>query len=237
MKRKWLAVPMVAGMLAVGLTSASALAHNDEDGESPREMVAGKVAEILGIGDEQAVKDALQQATREVQETNLDHRLDHMVEAEKLTQEQADHYFSWYKGRPVVLNFPRFGRNLHKIIDLIIEMGMITQEQADEYTEWFESKPDGLYIHRNGGREEGRPHSSSDHQGDRGEGSLAFGQRPDRGEGSESRRLPNRREFPGRVEFRSRFSERFDGRGLPGRDSEVHLEIPSEEPERIGTSL
>lgn len=105
MKRKWLAIPIVTGLLAVGLTGASVLAHN-EDGENntPRETVAAKVAEILGIEDEQTVKDALQQATQEVQLDRLEHRLDHMVEAEVLTQPQADEYLTWYQARPDVPN-------------------------------------------------------------------------------------------------------------------------------------
>jgi len=51
MKRKWLAIPLITGLLAVGLTGASALAHNDDGEEStPRETVAAKVAEIVANG-------------------------------------------------------------------------------------------------------------------------------------------------------------------------------------------
>ena len=48
MKRKWLMIPLVTGILAAGLTGASVLAHN-EDGEqeSPKDAVVAKVAESL----------------------------------------------------------------------------------------------------------------------------------------------------------------------------------------------
>lgn len=82
MKRKWLMIPLTTDLLAAALIGAMALAHN-EVGEYPirRETVASKVAEILGIEDEQAVKDTLIQATQEVQIERLEHRLEHMVEA------------------------------------------------------------------------------------------------------------------------------------------------------------
>ncbi len=113
MKRKWLLIPLATGILAAGLTGASVLAH-DEDGEnrSPKETVAAKVAGILGIDDEQSVQDALQQATREVRLDRLQHRLDHMVDAEVLTLEQADSYLEWHEARPEGPNLHRNGHRL-----------------------------------------------------------------------------------------------------------------------------
>ena len=110
MKRRWLAIPIVTGLLAVELTGATALAHNDDgENETPRETVAAKVAEILGIEDEQVVRDALQQATQEVKLDRLEHRLDHMVEAGVLSQDQADEYLAWYEARPEGPNLPPNG--------------------------------------------------------------------------------------------------------------------------------
>ena len=100
MKRKWLMVPLVTGLLAAGIMGATAFAHNDDgEEERPKDAVAAKVAEILGI-DEQSVKDALKQATQEVRSERLHHRLDHLVEAGRMTQEQADEYLAWYEARP-----------------------------------------------------------------------------------------------------------------------------------------
>ncbi len=100
MKRKWLMIPLVTGILAAGITGATVLAHNgDGEQESPKDAVTAKVAEILGI-DEQSVKDALTQAKQEVRSELLMHRLDDAVEAGRLTQEQADEYLEWYEARP-----------------------------------------------------------------------------------------------------------------------------------------
>ena len=100
MKRKWLMVPLVTGLLAAGLTGATVLAHNDDgEQESPKDAVAAKVAVILGI-DEQDVKDALTEARQEVRSERQQHRLDDLVESGRLTQEQADAYSDWYEARP-----------------------------------------------------------------------------------------------------------------------------------------
>ena len=105
MKRKWLMVPIVTGLLAVGLTGATVLAnHNGGEQESPKDAVATKVAEILGIEDTQSVKDALTEATREVRSERLQHRMDQLVEAGRLTQEQANAYVEWYEARPEGVN-------------------------------------------------------------------------------------------------------------------------------------
>ena len=107
MKRKWLMIPLVTGILAAGLTGASVLAHN-EDGEqvSPKDAVVAKVAESLGL-DQQILKDALQEAIQEVRSDRIQHRLDDAVESGRLTQEQADAYLEWYEARPEGLNLNR----------------------------------------------------------------------------------------------------------------------------------
>ena len=104
MKRKWLMVPLVTGLLAAGLTGASVLAHN-EDGEqeSPKDAVVAKVAESLGL-DQQILKDALQEAIQEVRSDRFQHRLDDAVAAGRLTQDEADAYLGWYEARPDSLN-------------------------------------------------------------------------------------------------------------------------------------
>ncbi|MDA0265200.1 MAG: hypothetical protein O2803_13790 [Chloroflexi bacterium] len=100
MKKKWLMIPLATGLLAAGLTGGSVLAHNgDGEQESPKDAVASKVAEALGL-DAESVKAALQEATREVRSDRLQHRLDHMVESGRLTEEQATAYLEWYQARP-----------------------------------------------------------------------------------------------------------------------------------------
>ncbi len=112
MKRKWLMVPLVTGILAAGITGATVLAHND-DGEqqSPKDAVAAKVAVILGI-DEQSVKDALTEATQELRSERVQHRLDDAVEAGRMTQAEAGAYLEWYEARP---EGPNLHRNSHRL--------------------------------------------------------------------------------------------------------------------------
>ena len=114
MKRRWLMIPLATGVLVAGLTGASVLAHNgDAEEQSPKDAVAAKVAEALGL-DQPTVKDALQAATQEVRSDRLEHRLGHMVEEGKLTQEQADSYLEWYEARPEGPNLHRGGHRLFR---------------------------------------------------------------------------------------------------------------------------
>jgi hypothetical protein len=198
-------IPIVTGLLAAGLTGASVLAHNEDgESESPKETVAAKVAEILGIEDEQTVKDALQQATQEVRKDQLEHRLEHMVDAEILTQAQADEYLTWYADRP---DIPNLHRNGHRFF------GSGGGEGED-------------------GQRSGQGQFRGQRFG--GQDGLGFGQRPGGGDGSDARQLPNGRQFPGRGDASSRFGQRFGGQQFPGQgqfppglDGEVPgIEIP-----------
>ena len=126
---------------------ASVLAHNsDGEQESPKDAVAAKVAESLGV-DEQAYKDAVQEATQEVRSHEAEHRLDAMVEAGRLTQEQADQYLEALEEGPEAVR----SLQLQLKLDKMVEAGRLTQAQADEYKAWYESQPEGLELHRGGG--------------------------------------------------------------------------------------
>jgi hypothetical protein len=83
MKRKWLFATLVSGVLAVGAMGGTVLAQETTP-EEGRTSVLGRVAEILGLGEDE-VKDAFDQATAEIR----DERLDEHVESGKLTEEQA----------------------------------------------------------------------------------------------------------------------------------------------------
>ena len=209
MERKWLAIPIVTGLLAVGLTGASALAHNDDgETETPRETVAAKVAEILGIEDEQVVRDALQQATQEVRLDRLEHRLDHMVEAGVLTQDQADEYLAWYEARP---EGPNLHRNGHRLFG-----------DGDQ-----DSRPQSKFQ---GQRFGGQDFSGFGQRPDGGQGADAR-QLPN------GKEFPGRGEL--RSRFGQWFGgQQFSGQGqLPsGLGGEMPSQVPSEVPEGSGTS-
>lgn len=128
-----LAIVLVAVML---VSSAPAIALAQEN-ETParRGALIAQVAEILGI-DQQELEDALRQAQMELQQENLDSRLEELVADGTLTQEQANELESWINSRPDVPNIP--ARQLKQAL----ENGTITQEQIDQLKAWFQSRPD-----------------------------------------------------------------------------------------------
>ena len=91
---KKLVVGLAAAVVVVlGLAGGTVLAQSaDEDGES--KSFAERVAEILGL-DTDTVEDALNQAKSEMQDERTDAWLEDAVEAEKITQEEADAYSGW----------------------------------------------------------------------------------------------------------------------------------------------
>ena len=143
---KKLVVGLAAAIVVVlGIAGGTVLAQSaDEDGE--KKSFAERVAEILGL-DTDTVEDALNQAKSEMQDERTDAWLEDAVEAEKITQEQADAYSDWLDDRPEgVGDWLRFSYNpnareqLEAKLDEAVEAGKITQEQADSHLERFDEK-------------------------------------------------------------------------------------------------
>ena len=101
MRRRWIVVPVVVGLMAIGLTGGAVMAQTDEDGgkSSPLQSLASRVASILGI-DEAQVQDAFDQAATELRDEAMQSKLAALVENGRLTQEQSDEYLEWYQSRP-----------------------------------------------------------------------------------------------------------------------------------------
>ena len=100
MKRRWLFVILLVGILAIGISGGTVLAlGNGTGGDSPLKSLVSRVVGILGI-EEAQVQDAFDQAAKEMQDEALQQRLDRLVEQGRLTQEQADEYREWYQARP-----------------------------------------------------------------------------------------------------------------------------------------
>jgi low affinity Fe/Cu permease len=107
MKKRWVLVSAIVAMIAVGVvTTGVILAQETDAGDSPMSSFTSRVARILNL-DEAQVQDAIDQALREMKDESVRHKLDRLVEQERITQEQADEYFEWYQSRPD--NFPGFG--------------------------------------------------------------------------------------------------------------------------------
>jgi hypothetical protein len=100
MKKRWLIVPIVAGVVALAIMGGTALAQSgDESGDSPLSSFTSRVASILGL-DEATVQDAMDQAREEIRDEALQARLDYQVEQGLITQEQADEFAEWHQSRP-----------------------------------------------------------------------------------------------------------------------------------------
>jgi len=115
MRRRWILVPLLMALLALGVTAGVALAQGDgEDADSPVQSFVARVAAILGL-DEALVQDALNQASREAREERLQMKLDRMVEQGRITQEQADEHLLWLQAKPdgMMNKFPFRGPGKH----------------------------------------------------------------------------------------------------------------------------
>jgi hypothetical protein len=101
--KKWLIISVVtlAMVVVVGVFAGVAYAQTPGNGEDGENTFAARVAEILGI-EQQQVEDAFQQAREEMRDEAMNARLDKLVEDGKLTQEQADEYKDWIESRPDV---------------------------------------------------------------------------------------------------------------------------------------
>ena len=111
MKRRWLLIPLLGAVLALGALTGVALAHGGgTNGDSPHGKFVSRVAEILGL-DQTQVQGAFDQAKREMQDERVQRHLGALVEKGRLTQEQADEYLQWYQARP---QGPLPGLGFHK---------------------------------------------------------------------------------------------------------------------------
>jgi uncharacterized membrane protein len=107
-KRKWLIVAAVAlvVILMAGIIGGVVYAQTTTPTPTPDNQgktLLARVADILGI-DQQKLEDAYSQAKKEMSDEALTNRLDALVKAGKLTQEQADQYKQWWESRPDVPN-------------------------------------------------------------------------------------------------------------------------------------
>ena len=102
MRKRWIAILIILGLLAVGIVGGGAILAQSEkaDGQSRLDSFVSRVAEILGIEDEATVRDAINQAATEMHNEAVQEKLKRRVEAGLMTQEQADEYMEWYLSRP-----------------------------------------------------------------------------------------------------------------------------------------
>jgi hypothetical protein len=102
-KRKWIIISVLAAIvvIVVGVFAVAAYAQTSSPTPTPAKSLAARVAAILGI-DQAKVESAITQAQKETRDEALNNRLQELVKAGKLTQDQADKYKTWINSRPNV---------------------------------------------------------------------------------------------------------------------------------------
>ncbi len=96
--KKFVVIAVVIAVLLVGSVAGIAVAQTSSPDTQGKSFVA-RVAAILGI-DQQKVQSAFDQAQKDMQSDRIDAYLKKLVEAGKITQQQADQYKQWLQSRP-----------------------------------------------------------------------------------------------------------------------------------------
>ena len=102
LKKKWIIIAAAAAVLilVVGTLGVVAYAQTTTPTQPGQgKTILSRVATILGI-DQKKVEDAFAQAQKEQQDDAINARLQAMVAAGKLTQDQANAYKGWLQARP-----------------------------------------------------------------------------------------------------------------------------------------
>ena len=113
-RRKLIVGVLVATMALTGVLVGTVSADTGEGTANHREALMARVAEILGI-DQQDLEDAFEQTMQERMGEARDDRCQALIDEGVLTQEQADACTAWMESRP---------------------------DNRDDMQEWFESRPD-----------------------------------------------------------------------------------------------
>ena len=148
-----IAVVLVAGTVGV------ALAQGPQDNPGPRQNIMARVAQILGIS-QQDLENAFKQAASEQKEAAMDARFDKLVADGKISAEDAAKLKEWQSKKP---DMPGIGGRLimggekaDALLQKLLADGKITQGQIDAYKSWLESRPDVQLPKPEGGKRPGR---------------------------------------------------------------------------------
>ena len=116
-KKKLIVIAVLAAVLLAGSMGGVALAQTENGDDSSSNKFVAKVAEILGV-DEQELEDAIDQARSEIRDEALDSYLEGLIEEGEITEEEAEEYKTWCNNKP--------------------DMGPFREQMR----EWAESRPD-----------------------------------------------------------------------------------------------
>jgi len=113
-RRKLIAGILVATMALTGVLVGTVSADEGEGTANHREALMARVAEILGI-DQQDLENAFEQSMQERMGEARDDRCQALIDGGIITQDQVDECREWMESRP---------------------------DNRDEMQEWFEARPD-----------------------------------------------------------------------------------------------
>jgi len=147
-KKRWLAIPLAAGVLGLALTGTVILAHGGGPGGLRANDTAARLAEILQL-EEAQVQAAFDQMHRENEDQRLQAMLDRLVAAERIDPELAQQVMVWYQARPestIHLAPALFlGEDaLQRHLDRLVAHAVITEDEAQEVRNWYDTRPEGF---------------------------------------------------------------------------------------------
>lgn len=129
--KKSILIVLLAALLLVGGATGIVLAQTENGDESQPKTLLDRVAEILNI-DQQELKDAFAQAQSEMRDEALDNYLQKLVDAGKITQEEAAQYKAWLQERP----------DMEPFRQQLKEWEQTKPGIPPELKEWQEARPD-----------------------------------------------------------------------------------------------
>ncbi len=146
MRRRWITILAVAGLLAAAITGGVVMAQETGGEEAATSTpvpapepitLMGRVAAILGL-EEATVEGAFQQARNDQRTEKYRAALDRKVEKGFITSEEADEQFLWFQSRPDSLA-GSFRKGGHR-------------QSSFGHAKRFGGKRFGMRMHRRGGR-------------------------------------------------------------------------------------
>lgn len=107
--KKFILIAALAAVLLAGSTVGAVLAQDETDGTSPAQTVFERAAAILGANGTSITAEELEaaftRARQEMQDETTDSRLKSLVDAGRITEEQADQFKAWLAQRPDTTQF------------------------------------------------------------------------------------------------------------------------------------
>ena len=111
-KGKLLLGLFTAGLLALAITGGAIWAQEgDTQDDGAGKSKAARVAEILGLGEEE-VQDAFKQAGKEMRDDRFQARMDRLVANGQMTEDEAAEAVEWFQSRPEGIGLGHRGSRL-----------------------------------------------------------------------------------------------------------------------------